>query len=188
MSLLRIKRAMIMTVLITACLMTGAIQACRHAPANDTDTLLPAAGPDTVRGVISIVGNEPQTTVSLTATDNRPIVVRGDAAATLRAVNSIEVTLFGAYAGTVSDGSLPSEAPLFVANAFLVRAVQGVAASDGVLVRIESGFALQHVSGLLSVLRTVPEALQTHVGARIFWVGAYDAPPAAYGVITPGVQ
>lgn len=171
---------------IPVIVLTLAGWSCRHRPANDTAALLPAVGPDTVRGIVSIVGNEPQTTVSLTTADHRTFVVRGAAVSDLRAVPNIDVTLFGTVADSVSDGSSPRPTPLFMARAFLVRAVQGVAAVDGTLVRNENGFALRHINGTLTVLHVVPEALQAYVGARIFWVGAFDAPPAAYGVIAPG--
>lgn len=178
-------RAMAGAVGITVALFAGATISCRRAPAADANTLPPTAGPDTVRGIVSVVGSEPRTTVALTTAGGQSIVVRGEAAVDLRSIPHIEVTLFGAFDGTVADGSLPREAPVFVAHTFAVRAVDGTAAVDGVLVRIESGFALQHTNGLLSALRVVPEALHQYVGARIFWVGSLDAAPAAYGVITP---
>lgn len=151
-------------------------------PASET---VNATKQDTVRGIIALVGTAAQPTVAITLANGRTMVVRGAVETVLRNVNNFEVTLFGHTGEMVTDGALPREAALFRATAFLVRAVQGVPASDGILLRVESGFALQHANGSLSALPIVPEALHAHVGARIFWVGAYDVTPSAYGVITP---
>ena len=162
--------------------------ACHRSSAKSTTdtatTTGTAAESDTLRGIVAVVGTATQPTVAITGTNGITVVVQGAAETVLRNVNTLEVTLFGAHAGTVAAGALPRESPLFTATTFVVRAVQGVPASDGILLRVESGFALQHVNGTLSALRVVPEALHAHVGARIFWVGPYDTAPSAYGIIT----
>jgi hypothetical protein len=39
------------------------------------------------------------------------------------------------------------------------------------------------MDGTALPIATLPRSLEGQVGARIFWVGATDMPPAAYGVL-----
>ena len=60
-----------------------------------------------------------------------------------------------------------------------------IAAMDGVL-RLDGGaYLLETADGVRHRLVTVPTALRSLVGARIYWAGPLDGAPAAYGVLAP---
>lgn len=141
-----------------------------------------AAGRDTLRGTVQVVGNEPGT-VTLTATDAaaRPIAVLVDADAALRAAAGLEVMVRGVRRGP-SD-ALPVPTVAFAVGSFSVRAVDGTAAVDGVLGRDGTRLTLRLADGSRVTLAAPPTALQELVGARIYWAGPFDRPPRAYGLL-----
>ncbi len=156
-----------------------------EAPETFRDTATP--GGDTLRGVVAVTGAEPQWRVMLT--DARGVVhavTSAGGTATpleeLRAADHLEVTLLGDT--TAGAGELPGGRG-FRMTAFLVRAVDGADAVDGLLVREPSGYGLRLMDGTTLPITTLPAPLAGQVGARIFWVGPTDLPPAAYGVLRP---
>lgn len=170
-----------MRILLAAILLVTVI-ACRRPRDGHADTGTTFASPDSLRGVVAVVGNTPNTIVSLTAADGRIVVVHGDVLPELRAASGLEVMLFGSHAGTTRDG-VPRETPVMHGDRYIVRAVDGAPAHDGML-RFRNGvFLLERWGQSAVILTTVPDALRKQVGARVYWVGAFDRAPLAYGVL-----
>lgn len=135
---------------------------------------------DTVRGLVTIVGSEPLTTVQLTTTDGRGWQLVGDSLAVLRAAAGLEVMVRGTVLAPDRDSH--PRATLQVTR-FLVRGADGVAAVDGTLERDNTGFALRLADGRRAALAAVPTTLREQIGARIWWAGPLDGAPNAYGVL-----
>jgi hypothetical protein len=138
-----------------------------------------------VRGVVSVTGADPAWRLTLTTAAGAAYdVTSAGGTATpldeLRAADHLEVTLLGNEGP--GSGELPG-ARGFVMTSFLVRAADGADAQDGVLIREPTGYALRLMDGTALPIATLPQSLEGQVGARIFWVGATDLPPAAYGVL-----
>ncbi len=176
---------------LTACSRTGTPrQAADSAaePASGAAAAVSAAATvprDTVRGVVAVTGADPGWRLTLTtaAGDAYDVTSAGGTAtplAELRAAEHLEVTLLGNLAP--GAGELPG-ARGFVMTSFLVRAADGADAQDGILIREPAGYALRLMDGTALPIATLPRSLEGQVGARIFWVGATDMPPAAYGVL-----
>jgi hypothetical protein len=149
-----------------------------------------AASPrDTVRGVLAVSGAEPQWRLTLTTgTGVAYDIERAGGTATpqeeLRAADHLEVTLLGNH--ELGAGEVPG-ARRFRMSSFLVRAVDGADAVDGILIREPAGYALRLMDGTALPITRLPASLERQVGARIYWAGATDLPPAAYGVLRPTV-
>jgi len=140
---------------------------------------------DTVRGVLVVSGAEPQWRLTLTTGAGVAYDIEGAGGTAtsleeLRAADHLEVTLLGNH--EPGAGELPG-ARRFRMTSFLVRAADGADAVDGILIREPAGYALRLMDGTALPITRLPEALATQVGARIYWVGATDLPPAAYGVL-----
>ncbi len=135
---------------------------------------------DTVRGIVSIVGSEPLTMVQLTTADGRGWQLVGDSLAALRAASGLEVMVRGVVL-TPDNGAPP--AARFEANDFAVRSADGVAAVDGVLERVGTGFTLRLQDDRRHLLTAVPVTLRDQIGARIWWAGPLDRAPIAYGIL-----
>jgi len=144
---------------------------------------------DTVRGVVAVSGAEPQWRLTLTTGAGEAYdIVGAEAPATplteLRAADHLEVTLLGNH--EPGAGELPG-ARRFRMTSFLVRAADGADAVDGILIREPGGYALRLMDGTALPITRLPASLERQAGARIYWVGPTDLPPAAYGVLRPSV-
>jgi hypothetical protein len=153
----------------------------RAAPSAPATTPGGAFAGDTVRGIVSIVGSEPLTTVQLTSADGRGWQLVGDSLSALRAASGLEVMVHGVVL-TPDGESRPSTR--LQAVRFTVRGADGVAALDGVLERVGTGFALRLDDGRRAPLAAVPTTLREQIGSRIWWAGPSDRAPIAYGVLT----
>ena len=152
-----------------AIVLTDACRATRATPADDAI----AVARDTLRGVVSVVGAEPLSAVMLSPLGGgAPMAIEGSQTTMLRGLSRIEVVLLGRRA---SRG--------FEADSFVVRAVDGVAAHDGV-VAIDAGRAYLVHGAMRTAAPFMPEALRTQISARVFLVGPLDRDPVSYGVIT----
>jgi hypothetical protein len=180
--------AALVVVALAACARAGSARdaadtATTRAPEDAaTAALVPR---DTVRGVVSVTGADPAWRLTLTTAAGAAYdVTSAGGTATpldeLRAADHLEVTLLGNEGP--GSGELPG-ARGFVMTSFLVRAADGADAQDGVLIREPTGDALRLMDGTALPIATLPQSLEGQVGARIFWVGATDLPPAAYGVL-----
>lgn len=138
----------------------------RRSPTGVTD--------DTLRGVVLIVGAVPETMVALRTGDGT-ITLGGPAVSALRSVVGAEVFVEG------RRGSDPLRA--WLADRFIVRAVDGRPARDGILEADGDALLLRLIDGSRSPIVDPPAALRTHVGARVWIAGAAGASPDAWGVI-----
>jgi hypothetical protein len=135
---------------------------------------------DTVRGIVSIVGSEPLTTVQLTTVAGVGWHLVGDSLDAVRAAAGLEIMVRGVVL-TPDRAARPSAR--FDAVRFVVRRADGIAAQDGVLERDGAGFALRLEDDQRTSLTAVPVPLREQVGARIWWAGPLDRAPVAYGVL-----
>jgi len=161
---------------------TAAAQASGGAAAAAGTPVVPR---DTVRGVVAVTGADPAWRLTLTTAASAvyDVTSAGGTAtplAELRAADHLEVTLLGNV--SAGAGELPGVRG-FVMTSFVVRAADGAGALDGILIREPAGYALRLMDGTARPIATLPRTLEGQVGARIYWVGATNTPPAAYGVL-----
>jgi hypothetical protein len=135
----------------------------------------------TLTGVVHIVGRG-DAGVILEMLDGKEVVLAGRETAQLERVDGAEVEVRGTWDAV--DG--------FAVNDFLVRAVGGVAALDGVVTEMYSddleydfiGYGLRLTSGPLIVpLIDPPDDLIEHRGDRVWVTAAPSGKPMAYGLI-----
>ena len=162
-----------------AALLLGACRA-RTAPPLTVPTSARAVS-DTLRGIVERVGNEPQSMLVARSAAGKTCVLHFTSPAP--ALEGLEVALWGPGID-IQPASSPAYSCTYEVRQFAVRAVDGIAAVDGVLRAEGASYALELASGERRALREVPDALRTHVGARIFWAGSLDRAPAAYGVLS----
>ena len=158
--------------------------AARSTAATATRTTSPATRADypsdSVRGIVERVGSDPTTLLVVRGTDGAACALHMTAPP---AFEGLEVTLWGRRDLT-SATMMPGVSCSFAAERYAVRAVDGIAAVDGMLRIAGSSYAIE-TEGARRPLRDVPATLRTQVGARIYWAGPLDRAPAAYGVLTP---
>lgn len=159
--------------------------ACRSGGAGAGDGLTTASAPDTVRGIVSVRGSEPLTTVIVTPIGfpSDPVAPRGADLALLRGVAGLDVVLAGRRTGDRVLDAGPGGAVAFDLERFLVRAADGQPARDGVLGEDAGRYHLIAADGTRTPIVALPPALQSQVGARIYLVGPPDAAPVSYGII-----
>lgn len=167
--------------IVAAALLALPLAACASRGAAPRDGAGAEVTSDTLRGVVQVVGNEPGVVTLVPAGGTAPVAVLVDADAALRAAAGLEVMVRGRARGT-SD-ALPVATRAFAVRSFAVRAVDGAAAVDGTLEREGDRLALRLADGTRVRLGAPPPALQELVGARVYWVGPFDAPPRAYGIL-----
>ena len=174
----------------------GSVDTSAVATASTTDTLAahvgataPAASggadaataADSVRGVVARVGSDPTSQLVVRAADGVACALQ---MTTPPSFEGLEVTLWGVRDRT-SATMLPGVGCTVMVTRFAVRAVDGVAAMDGVLRAQGDAYALETADGKRRPLRDVPAALRAQVGARVYWAGPLDRAPEAYGVLAP---
>ncbi len=139
---------------------------------------------DTARGIVSVVGSEPLTTVVLALTGPGGLLaIEGPAQAALGRMAGLEVVVSGRRSERRSMTASPSGAIVFEAGRFEVRAADSIAAHDGI-VTVEGGkFYLRTASHGRLAADHLPSALRERVGARVFLVGPLDRAPVSYGFI-----
>lgn len=131
-----------------------------------------AAGRDTLRGTVEVVGSEPGTSVVLQVAADRYVTLLGERPLLLR-LSGLEVMVRGEL-----------EAPRrFRVERVTVRASAGVPAEDGILAREGERWFLLTGDGRRLAIARVPEALRNRVGARVFLAGPLDRAPDSFGII-----
>jgi hypothetical protein len=145
---------------------------CRPVPAASTPGS--SAPPDTLRGTFALEGAEPMIRAVLRVPDGSVTLV--DAPRDLLPLSGTDVKVIGHHL----DGGR------FRVDAFLVRAVGGLPAWDGVLTRLQPAdrYALILADRSSHALRAVPEAFRAMVGQRIWVAESPGGAVATYGVIT----
>ena len=111
-----------------------------------------------------------------------PVALAGAQRATLRALDGLEVMVTGRRTTNLS-AAIPRGGVVFEVDSFVVRAVDGVAATDGIVASEGGRFYLVTAVGSRLPASFLPVALRQKLGARVFLAGSLDQPPAAYGII-----
>lgn len=150
-------------------------------------------GKDSVRGVVTETGNAPLTSMVLTTIRGETFALAPTEASrdALQRTVGLDIVAFGEATGERQIGAAPTPLELFRVSRFEVRAVNGVAARDGIVVPAAmresggsaGGWVLVMHSGERVPVPKLPRALQKTPGARVFLSGALDAPPVSYGVL-----
>jgi hypothetical protein len=167
-----------------------AVLACADPPSGPSDdpsstyvppsTYVPRGSFVTLNGIVHTAGNVASGVVL--QTDGDEIRLAGSETARLKRVEGAEVEVRGMW----------NMVDALTVNDFLVRAVNGVAALDGVLIMMwgdgpESeflGYGVRLTRGARIVpLVDPPQGLIEHAGKRVWVTGALGGPPMAYGVI-----
>jgi hypothetical protein len=132
-----------------------------------------AAGADTLRGTLRITGSEPGVTFVVVDASGRTTALDGDRVL-LERLAGVEVAV---------EGDAVADAPFRVARV-AVRAVEGVAAVDGVLAREGGRDVLVLADGTRRVVARLPEPLRGRTGARVWLAGPLDSDIDSFGVIS----
>jgi hypothetical protein len=143
------------------------------AAACGTNNHHPEAGPvaaDTARGTVEVVGAEPMTWVSL-RTEEGQLPLSGPAAESLRRASGAEVWVSGSRG---EDGRLQIEA-------FRVRSVDGVQATDGILEVDGDAVVLVTADGDRVRYAPAAAALRALEGRRVWIAGRPGAEPQSWG-------
>ncbi len=143
----------------------------------------PAA--DTIRGIIRRIGAEPLARLALQpANGSGPtFALSGPLLQELNAASGLEVMLEGRFTTERAPEVAPGGAAVYDVRAYHVRAADGVEAHDGTLV-IQGDVAYLDTPGAPRVrLESLPAALKSSSGARVFLVGPLTAAPQAFGVL-----
>ena len=115
--------------------------------------------------------------------DSRVKVV-GPEAHQLVSLDRAEVLLHGRWIGQVLPVFIDEPvSPPFALSDFVVLAVGGRKAMDGVLGENEGRYYLRLTAGDAYWFGDTPSAFDTYIGKRIWVTGWLDSPPLTYGVI-----
>lgn len=131
-----------------------------------------AARGDTLRGTVRITGSEPGVTYVVEDAAGRQTALEGGRSL-LERLAGVEVAV---------EGDAVAGAPFRVSRV-AVRAVQGIAAVDGVLAREGGRDVLVLRDGSRRVVARLPEALRGRAGARVWLAGPLDGDIDSFGVI-----
>jgi hypothetical protein len=165
-------RRSLLGVIVATAVAAAIVPGCQRV---QQSAALPVMG-DTLRGVVQLVGSEPNNTVQLRLSAGRVVSLSGSELGALRMAAGIEV---------MTHGAVDAATGAFAVDRFAVRAVDGMAAVDGWLTAAAAGrFTLRLADGKEQALVGVPPGLAPQVGARVFWVGPFDRAPSAYGLLS----
>ncbi len=128
---------------------------------------------DTLRGVVSLVGSGPTKQVVLRA-NGVIVTLSGMATNGLAQLAGTEITVRG----------LKTSPRDVVVLSYVVRAVGGVPAWDGVLQGSDGQWVLRLTEGGIKRFTSMPDVLRSRPGARV-WISARNgsSKPEAYGVV-----
>lgn len=156
-------------------LLALALAACARgsaAPAGGGDV----AQRDTLRGTLRITGSEPGVVYVVVDAAARSTELEGDRAL-LERLAGLEVAV---------EGEAVAGVPFRVVRV-AVRAVEGVAAVDGVLAREGGRDVLVMHDGTRRPVARLPQALRGRTGARVWLAGPLEGDIDSFGVISdPG--
>ena len=135
----------------------------------------PAAGTDTVRGTISVVGSAVDEQVIVRPSGGgAPVTLLGSQSALLGRLSGVDAWISGKR-----DGGRR-----MTVDRFLVRSVDGVPAIDGTLIARDGGYAIVTTADHAEhPIVNPPPALRSHVGARVWVTGALETGAITFGVI-----
>lgn len=166
----------------SACHRTRDVSRTAAGPASETTSI----SGDSVRGVVSRVGNEPGSVIVVAspAGGGESVVLSTADSLSLRAVVGLDIVARGARTGMRELRASPRGAEVFAVTAFTVRAADGVPTTDGLVVTRRGAFLLQLPDGSELPVSVMPMALRDKLGARVWIAGALTLAPQSYGVIS----
>jgi hypothetical protein len=135
----------------------------------------PAAGSDTARGIVAVVGAVPITEVVLRPATGRPITLTGPLAREIGVASGADVWVRGRRVDSRT---------IDVAS-YAVRSVDGVTAITGTLAADGDRLVLVTDDGRRHLIARPPAPLRQHVGARVWITGDLATTINAYGVLRP---
>ena len=135
----------------------------------------PAPGPDSVRGIVSVVGTSFDKRVMVAPHGGgRRVEITGKLATLVGHVAGTDVTVTGTRSGTQLE-----------AASFVVRMVDGQPAIDGVLRTESEGLYIVSANGVRTRIVAPPPPLQGKEGARVWITGDPAKAVASFGFIDP---
>lgn len=144
------------------------------------------ATPDTARGIVRRVGADPLSRLALLPVPPRtvpPLALSGAMAAELLAADGLEVMVTGSLTTDISRDVSPGGAHVFAVQRYVVRAADGIEAHDGLLVSQNGRWYLETALDTKVPIVSLPAALASKAGARIFLVGPLSKAPQSFGVL-----
>jgi len=126
---------------------------------------------DTARGTPAVVGSEHDQRVSL-RTANGSLRLSGDQAALVGRASGADVMVAGHRNGNT-----------FEVTSFEVRAVDGIAATDGTLAVEGDQLVIVTADGKRHNVAHAPPDLKKKSGARVWLTGDLSKGPVSYGII-----
>lgn len=136
---------------------------------------------DTARGIVRIVGSEPNTAAILDGPTG-VVALGGPALTLLRRAVGAEVTVRGTLTNELDLMAAPNGARRFVVADFVVRTSDGNAVTDGVLELDNGSYSLRLANGERRPIVQLPDELKAHVGERVYIIGAVDR-PSGWGIL-----
>ncbi len=148
-------------------------QALRYAGSSNSGK---GARGDTLRGIVTLIGSAPAKQVVLRSSSvTAPVALSGMVTSGLSHLAGTEIVVRGVKV-TPRD---------WVVTSYVVRAMNGIPALDGVVEVTNNSWTLRLTeTGLFKRLTNVPAALKASVGARV-WVTTLvgSSTPVAFGVV-----
>lgn len=142
-----------------------------------------------IQGTVSVDATYGTITVHLMLAEGTRVLLEGSEAQRLASVDGAEVLVRGDWArgaqSPIEDDATPlGEAQgAFNVVEFVVTAVDGHAALDGMLVETGDGYGLQLAGGTVRLLDDPPPELLEHLGERIWVTGLDEERFMRFGVI-----
>jgi hypothetical protein len=143
-------------------------------PISDARARARALG-DTVRGVVAVVGAASMSQVTIQVAQGGSVMLNGMAVGDIGRLAGAEV---------VARGVRTSPGELVVAD-YSVRRIDGVDATDGLLIAAADGLMLSMRDGERRRVSNAPAGLQALVGTRVWIAGSLER-PTAFGRISRG--
>jgi hypothetical protein len=159
--------------LVLACV--AVLGACQDqaTPAAPAAVAAPPAAPSRITLAGTVVASNRDITTVFLQTPDALVPLEGSEAIPMTNVLGADVEVRGTWDGAA-----------VTVESFLVLAVNGNPALDGILESMSDGYAIRLVDGTRRMLEAAPAELLAHIGARV-WVtrSADDAATIEFGVI-----
>jgi len=152
----------------------AAMTSAKDAASGATKAMSAKGASDTLRGVVAVTGTDRDKHVVIKpAGGGRSVTLSGPEAATVARAAGATVWVKGTR--DASGG--------MAVSSFVVRTVDGMAATDGTLALDGGQLVLVTPDGARHVVAHAPPVLRDHVGARVWISGDLSKGPAAWGII-----
>ena len=152
-------------------------------PPADSARNSPVTRSDTAIGIVKLLGTAPTAQLALIPNGGGGnIALAGPIMAALKRANGAEIWVSGKI---TSGPGRPLAARRMEVERFVVRTVDGVRVTDGILMADGETLFLVASDGTRHRLVTPPSALRSQVGARVWIAGPIDQEPNTFGIIQP---